>query len=45
MESKRVSVVMATYNGAKYIKEQIDSILNQTYPVVLATIPIWLCTL
>ena len=25
-----VSVVMATYNGARYIKEQLDSILNQT---------------
>lgn len=28
-----ISVVMATYNGEKYIREQIDSILNQTYPV------------
>lgn len=27
-----VSVVMATYNGAKYIEEQLDSILNQTLP-------------
>lgn len=27
-----VSVVLCTYNGAKYIKEQLDSILNQTYP-------------
>ena len=25
-----VSVVMATYNGSKYIKEQIGSLLNQT---------------
>lgn len=24
---------MATYNGAQYLREQIDSILNQTYPV------------
>lgn len=31
MEDKKVAVVMSTYNGAKYIKEQIDSILNQTY--------------
>ena len=30
-ESKKVAVVMSTYNGAKYLKEQIDSILNQTY--------------
>ena len=28
-----VSVVMATYNGEKYISEQIDSILGQSYPV------------
>lgn len=27
-----VSVVMATYNGAKYVREQLDSILAQTYP-------------
>ena len=26
-----VSVAIATYNGEKYIKEQIESILNQTY--------------
>lgn len=30
MEEK-VDVLMATYNGEKYIKEQIESILNQTY--------------
>ena len=29
----KVSVVIATYNGEKYICEQLDSILNQTYPV------------
>lgn len=29
----KVSVVMATYNGEKYIREQIDSILNQSYPI------------
>lgn len=29
----KVSVVMCTYNGARYLKQQIDSILNQTYPV------------
>ena len=28
---KKVDVLMATYNGEKYLKEQIDSILNQTY--------------
>ena len=28
-----ISVAMATYNGEKYIVEQLDSILNQTMPV------------
>lgn len=27
--NKRVTVLMSTYNGAKYLKEQIDSILSQ----------------
>ncbi len=30
---KSVSVVMCTYNGEKYIREQLDSIFNQTYPI------------
>jgi len=30
---KKVSVVMCTYNGEKYLSKQLDSILNQTYPV------------
>lgn len=30
---EKVSVVMCTYNGEKYIKDQLDSILSQTYPV------------
>ncbi len=30
MEEK-IDVLMATYNGEKYVKSQIDSILNQTY--------------
>lgn len=29
----KVSVVLCTYNGEKYIREQIDSILYQTYPI------------
>ena len=31
MEDKKVAVVMSTYNGEKYVKEQLNSILNQTY--------------
>jgi glycosyltransferase involved in cell wall biosynthesis len=29
--SNKIYILMATYNGAKYIKEQINSILNQSY--------------
>lgn len=29
----KVSVALCTYNGEKYIVEQLDSILNQTKPV------------
>lgn len=28
-----VSVVMCTYNGERYLREQLDSILAQTYPI------------
>ena len=28
-----VLVMMATYNGEKYIRQQLDSILQQTYPI------------
>ena len=28
---ERVDILLATYNGEKYLREQIDSILNQTY--------------
>lgn len=31
MVSEIVSIVMATYNGEKYIRQQLDSILEQTY--------------
>lgn len=30
MEEK-IDILMATYNGEKYLKEQVESILNQTY--------------
>ena len=30
MEEK-VDILLATYNGEKYLKEQIESILSQTY--------------
>lgn len=29
--NKKVDILLATYNGEKYIKEQVESILNQTY--------------
>lgn len=32
-KSNKISVALATYNGEKYIIEQLDSILNQTTPV------------
>ena len=28
---EKIDILMATYNGKKYLKEQIESILNQTY--------------
>jgi glycosyltransferase involved in cell wall biosynthesis len=28
--SMKISIVMATYNGAKYLQEQLDSFINQT---------------
>jgi len=33
MNKIKVSVAMATYNGSKYLKEQIDSILDQTHQI------------
>lgn len=28
---EKINILMATYNGRRYLREQIDSILNQTY--------------
>ena len=28
---EKIDILMATYNGEKYLEEQIESILNQTY--------------
>ena len=30
MQNERIEILMAAYNGAPYIREQVDSILNQT---------------
>lgn len=29
-----VQILMSTYNGERYLREQLDSILNQTYPSI-----------
>ena len=34
MKTPLVSIVLATHNGEKYLKEQLDSLINQTYPVL-----------
>lgn len=31
MENKKVAILMSTYNGEKYLKEQLDSLIKQTY--------------
>ena len=31
MKNKKIDILMATYNGEKYLAEQLDSIINQTY--------------
>ena len=28
---EEIDILMATYNGEKYLKEQVESILNQSY--------------
>lgn len=34
LKDRTVSVIMCTYNGEKYLREQLDSIIHQTYPVL-----------
>ncbi len=31
MKNSKIDILLATYNGEKYLEEQLDSILNQTY--------------
>ena len=31
IENKKIDILMATYNGEKYLSEQIESIISQTY--------------
>ena len=31
----KVSIVMTTYNGEKYLEEQLDSILNQPIRILI----------
>ena len=31
IKNKKIDILMATYNGEKYLSEQIDSIVGQTY--------------
>ncbi|MBR2151172.1 MAG: glycosyltransferase [Prevotella sp.] len=33
MTGKRVSIVLCTYNGSRYLREQMDTLVGQTYPV------------
>lgn len=38
MENRSVLIMMASYNGEKYIYQQIESILQQTYKNILLII-------
>ena len=31
MEKEKVVILLSTYNGEKFLKEQLDSLLQQTY--------------
>lgn len=32
MNPELVSIVLCTYNGEKYLRQQLDTLINQTYP-------------
>ena len=34
MEQKSVSIVLCTFNGEKYLRQQLDTLLQQTYPLL-----------
>lgn len=34
MNKPTVSIILCTFNGARYIREQLDSIVGQTYPLL-----------
>jgi rhamnosyltransferase len=38
VEQEKVEIVLATYNGEKYLREQLESILNQSYSNIIITI-------
>ena len=38
MDDKKVAVLLSTYNGEKYVAEQIKSILEQTYKNILLVV-------
>lgn len=33
-KNKLVAICMSTYNGEKYLEEQLESLINQTYPYI-----------
>lgn len=33
MSRKKISVVVCTYNGGRFLREQLDSVIKQTYPL------------
>lgn len=33
MNKPSVSIVLCTYNGARFLREQLDTIVGQTYPL------------